>query len=273
MRRLRVEPVNHNGKLVIRVALSERSSKDLGELKGRVLDDEGHAIEGAQVTLETSWGEGGWGGGEQVSNEPRHRSSTDEQGRYQLPGVPRWTIDDRPLKVRVRVTRDGYAGRETPLLTFGPGEQKTARVLDAIQLERGVSLCGVVVDHRGRPVAGSTDCESNQRSLHPTAAFRGSSSSEALTDSRRAIHPQESPARSCTNSNVNSMEKLRKANSYLVDGSPDRSPHSASGASSRAESRGRGRSRSRASPRGGRPARGRRLGHWSEEWICQLADV
>ncbi len=211
---LPIEPVNRDGKLVIRVALSERGPKDLGVLEGRVLDETGLAIRGADVTLETSWGEGVWGGGEEVSNEPRHHAQTDERGGYHLPGVPRWTIDDKPLKARVRVRKEGYAGRETPLLTLGPDEQKTARVLEPIQLERGVSLGGFVVDHRGRPVAGAW-VRAHQRPRDGGASGITISSTTdrggrfILRDLRRGL----------AQLNV-FYGRIQKGNSYLADGSP-----------------------------------------------------
>jgi RNA polymerase sigma factor (sigma-70 family) len=150
-----IEPVSRDGKLIIRVALSGRGPEDFGVLEGRVLDEEGHAIGGAQVAVITSWGEEGWGSGEQVSNELRHRATTDRHGRYRLPDIPRRAIDDQPLSVRVVVTKEGYVGRESPKLTLATAEPMKNRTLDPIRLERGVSLSGVVVDHRGQPVAGA----------------------------------------------------------------------------------------------------------------------
>ena len=41
-----IEPVNDNGRLVIRVAVPERDSKDFGAVTGQVLDDKGRPIAG-----------------------------------------------------------------------------------------------------------------------------------------------------------------------------------------------------------------------------------
>jgi RNA polymerase sigma factor (sigma-70 family) len=209
-----VEPVNHDGRLVILVTLSDRRPEDYGELEGQVLDEEGHAIGGAQVALVTSWGDGGWGSGERVSNELRHRTATDRQGGFRLPDVPRWTIDDRPLRVRVVVIKDGYVGRETPMLTLAPGEPRKTRVLDPIRLERGVSLSGVVVDHRGWPVAGAW-ARFNQRSPHGGVSGTTTSSPTdaegrfVLRDLRRGLGHL-----------TVFYGGILKGNSYLVDGSP-----------------------------------------------------
>ena len=53
-----VEPIDEDGRLVVRVAMPERSLGDLGALTGQVLDDRGRPLGGARVTLSTMWAKG-----------------------------------------------------------------------------------------------------------------------------------------------------------------------------------------------------------------------
>jgi hypothetical protein len=261
-----IEPINRDGQLVIRVALPDRRPEDFGELEGRVLDDEGHAIGGAQVALVTSWGGEGWGSGEQVSNAMRHRTTTDRQGRYRLPDVPRRAIDDRPLSVQVVVTKEGYAGGESPKFTLATDGPRKTDILDPIRLEHGVSLSGIVVDHLGQPVVGAW-VRSSRHSLYGSPQGTTTSSSTdaegrfVLRDLRRGL---------C--SVVALYGRIQKGNRYLADGSP-------------IEARFQLPERPIEPSRGARDAPAReplavgqrapewRVGAWSDGRACQLADV
>ena len=142
-----IEPIKENGKLVIRVAAPSRDSQDFVALTGQVLDAQGRPIAGARVAL--------WTPGTRVSSEPRHQATTESQGRYRLRDIPRRAIDGQPLQVRLRVTKEGYAGLELTSLALNGGLNEKPQAVDPIRLERGVALSGVVVDHRGRPMAGA----------------------------------------------------------------------------------------------------------------------
>ena len=141
-----VEPVKEGGKLVFRVTVPYRDARDYGALTGQVLDEQGTPVAGAQV--------GVWGEGEsRETDDLPHRATTDPQGRYRLREIPRRAIHGQPLRVRLIVTRDGFAGIQTPFLPLTESSVEKPQVVESIRLERGVSLSGIVVDHRGRPVA------------------------------------------------------------------------------------------------------------------------
>jgi thiol-disulfide isomerase/thioredoxin len=53
------------------------------------------------------------------------------------------------------VTKDGYAGVDSPRIELPPGTDEWPRVLDPIRLAPGFSLSGRVVDPQGRPVGGA----------------------------------------------------------------------------------------------------------------------
>ena len=70
-------------------------------------------------------------------------ATTDRQGRYRMRDIPRRAIDGRPLALRIVVTKDGYAGLESPSLTLKEGEPDKPHDVDPVVLVRGVSLGGI----------------------------------------------------------------------------------------------------------------------------------
>ncbi len=164
-----IEPVNDNGKLVIHVAMSNRDAKDFGAVTGQVLDRDGRPIAGAFAGLATL-------GGYRVSDELRHQSTTNAQGWYRLRDIPRGRIDGAPLEPRIVVAKEGYAGFVSEPLLLKEGTTEKFQLVDPIRLEHGVSLSGVVVDHRGQPVVGAW-----VRSSKP---FRYSGFSEGIAAAR-----------------------------------------------------------------------------------------
>ena len=116
-----VEPVKEEGKLVFRVTVPYRDARDYGALTGQVLDEQGTPVAGAQV--------GVWGEGEsRETDDLPHRATTDPQGRYRLREIPRRAIDGQPLQVRLIVTRDGFAGLQTPFLPLAESSVEKPQV-------------------------------------------------------------------------------------------------------------------------------------------------
>ena len=90
-----------------------------------------------------------------ISNELRHQSTTTAEGRYRLRDIPRRRIDGEPFAFQIVVAKQGYAGFVSPSLTLNKGTTDKLQVVDSIRLEPGVAMSGIVVDHRGQPVAGA----------------------------------------------------------------------------------------------------------------------
>jgi hypothetical protein len=67
--------------------------------------------------------------------------------------IPRHGIDGMPLVLRIVVAKEGYAGLESPSLILKDGEPDNPQDVDPVQLVRGVSVSGIAVDHRDRPLA------------------------------------------------------------------------------------------------------------------------
>jgi RNA polymerase sigma factor (sigma-70 family) len=142
-----IEPVKENGRLVIRVALPGRSAQDVSAIAGQVIDADGRPIPGVRVALAM--------GGRVPSNDPWQQTATDAQGRYRLREIPHRTIDGKPLRVMLVVAKEGYVGIQSPPLSFSGDDSQKPQVIQPIRLDRGVSLSGVVVDHRGQRAAGA----------------------------------------------------------------------------------------------------------------------
>ena len=62
-------------------------------------------------------------------------------------------------------TKEGYAGLDLPPITLGEGDPSRPQAVDPIRLSPGLTLSGIVVDHRGQPVSGAR-VESNQTIIH-----------------------------------------------------------------------------------------------------------
>ncbi len=122
--------------------------KTSARVTGQVLDRDGRPIAGAFAGLATM-------GGYRVSDELRHQSTTNAQGWYRLRDIPRRRIDGAPLEPRIVVAKEGYAGFVSEPLLLKEGTTEKFQLVDPIRLEHGVSLSGVVVDHRGQPVVGA----------------------------------------------------------------------------------------------------------------------
>ncbi len=204
-----IEPVKENGKLALCVLFLHRDTDDFGALTGQILDEEAKPIAGARVGL--------WPPGREPRdfNELRHMATTDPQGRYRLRDIPRRAIDGKPLELRLTVTKEGYAGVRSPRLTLTDGDPEKPKVVDPIRLERGVSFGGVVVDHRGQPVAGAS-VQSNQPN------FQTSSSGPPQT-----THTDANGRFLIRGLHRGVMivfafhEKVRKSGLYLADGSTE----------------------------------------------------
>jgi len=153
-----VQPVNENGKLVIRVTIPDRRARVLSAVTGQVIDEKRQPIEGAKVALMTM--------GRVSSDDSLGQALTDAQGRYRLLEVPYQGIDGNPLNVRLAVTKKGYAGLEVPLLSSSVVDPQKPQIAEPIQLEPGASVSGIVVDHLGQPAVGAS-VRSNQPNVQP----------------------------------------------------------------------------------------------------------
>jgi thiol-disulfide isomerase/thioredoxin len=65
-------------------------------------------------------------------------------------------IDGKPLFVQLLVTKEGYVGVESKILNGPEVHPENPQVIAPIRLDRGGSLSGVVVDHKGQPVVGAS---------------------------------------------------------------------------------------------------------------------
>ena len=145
-----IEPVKENGKLVMRVFVPHRDAKDYAALTGQIVDEAGKPVAGARVAL-------GPPGQAPLDGDKLHNSATtDPRGQYRLRDIPRRGIDGKPIEVRLTVIKDGFAGMQSPRFTVADADPEKLKVVDPIRLERGVSLGGIVVDHRGQAVAGAS---------------------------------------------------------------------------------------------------------------------
>jgi RNA polymerase sigma factor (sigma-70 family) len=142
-----IVPVKEHGRLLIRVALPARSAQDVSAITGQVIDSNGRPIAGAHVALAI--------GGRVPSQQLWHQATTDALGRYRLREVPRRTIDGKPQRVALVIAKDGYVGIQSKPLSLSAGDSQNPQVIQPIRLDRGVSINGVVVDHRGKPAAGA----------------------------------------------------------------------------------------------------------------------
>jgi thiol-disulfide isomerase/thioredoxin len=141
-----VEPKLDDRKLVIAVTLPEPDLKKLGDLTGKVVDNSGHPIAGASVALITIEH-----GGSGIRND---NVLTDAHGSFRLRSIPSAGINGGPITIQLAVTKEGYAGIDTPKVLFQPGVGSTTQVAETVTLSRGESVDGVVVDPSGKPLAG-----------------------------------------------------------------------------------------------------------------------
>jgi hypothetical protein len=140
---------NDNGNLLIRVSIPYRDARDFAAITGQILDEGGKPIAGARVAFVRP-------GVPELPSVSRFSATTDPSGRYRLRDIPRRAIDGKPLEPRLTVTREGYAGVQSPRLNLAVGDTENPAVVDPIKMVRGATLSGIVFDHRGQPAAGAT---------------------------------------------------------------------------------------------------------------------
>jgi RNA polymerase sigma factor (sigma-70 family) len=144
-----VEVDVQDGKAILSANLPDPDPRSFGRIAGTVVDENGHPVAGATVTLYCQYRS--WGA---ISGRDEHKVRTDVRGRYLLPSVARRSYEgDRP-KLSVVVYKEGYAGADTDRFEFQPGDDSKQTVAP-IRLRPGLSLSGKVVDPDGRPLVGA----------------------------------------------------------------------------------------------------------------------
>jgi RNA polymerase sigma factor (sigma-70 family) len=149
----RVEPIVTGGKLVITVNLFDPESLSAGDLTGQVIDELGQPIDGALISPAFHIHDGNRGGGSFPDNR-ENQVITDRNGKFVIRGIRCPQFYGRSTTFSLVVRKEGFAGAETAELSAQPGKAGSARALDPIRLEWGVTLKGTVVDPNGRPAAG-----------------------------------------------------------------------------------------------------------------------
>jgi protocatechuate 3,4-dioxygenase beta subunit len=138
------------GKLVIDVPLPAPDPKNLVELIGQVVDEEGKPIADALVTLEYVLDTAG----PHLSENLRPQTKTNSQGKYRFSAIERLFSAGKPCAVRLSVSREGFAGIESAPFQLEPpvGRPQNAGL---IRLASGLSITGIVKDPQGNPVFGA----------------------------------------------------------------------------------------------------------------------
>lgn len=144
----RVYPVLDGGKLTIRAELPTHDPSTVGDLAGQVVDPSGKPIEGARIALIL----GSENGGSMMSS---HSAITDAQGRFRLRSIPRTTATGKVPAILLAVTKEGFAGVDTPQVQFKPPSADTPQVVGPIKLSPGITVKGTVVDPEGNPLSGA----------------------------------------------------------------------------------------------------------------------
>ncbi len=147
----RIRPVVNDGVLSIRVDFPAIDPASLGSVTGTVLGPDGKPVEGASVKLAI----GSATGGSSMTANPDHWATTDVDGKFLLRSIERKDTSGLALEVSMIVSRDGFAGLDTPFVPFQPGQGDKPQVLDPIRLRPEGTIKGTVLDAKGQPVAGA----------------------------------------------------------------------------------------------------------------------
>ncbi|MHC5541636.1 carboxypeptidase regulatory-like domain-containing protein, partial [Singulisphaera rosea] len=147
----RVRPVVDGGKLTIRAELPAHDPSTVGDLVGQVVDTSGKPIDGARIAL--IWGSEN--GGSMMSSDARHSATTDAQGRFRLRSILRTTATGKTPAILLAVTKEGFAGVDTPQVPFKPPSANEPHIVGPIKLAPGITVKGTVVDLEGKPLPGA----------------------------------------------------------------------------------------------------------------------
>ena len=145
-----VHPTIVDRKLVLQVTLPEADSKSFGSLTGRVIDAQGQPLAGAKVALAF----GDRSSGSAMSGDPAHQVTTNGRGEFVIGSIPRQSIDGKPMKAFVVVTKDGYAGVDSQSISLPRDDGGKPSAIETLRLEPGMSVSGMVVNPEGQPAVG-----------------------------------------------------------------------------------------------------------------------
>ena len=138
--------------LLVRLEPGGRREQDLSlaagvTLRGRVVDDRGQAVAGAEVRFSAQTISWDGGGGCTVSYFPDSESDTvrsDLEGKFEIPGIyPKG-------KAALHIRHDGFEDAQEIVEIRGVDAEVT------VTLRAGLEIAGEVVDHLGASVAGAT---------------------------------------------------------------------------------------------------------------------
>lgn len=147
--RCRLEPRIEDGRVVVRVVMQEPDPENYGDLIGKVVDVSKAPVAGVRLAM--------------VWHEEQHGSSgmsgftatSDDRGDFRFRSIPRKSVEGKPIRVSLVVTKDGFAGIDTAPFRFEPRAGETTQTAATITLAPEVTLNGLVLSPEGKPVEGA----------------------------------------------------------------------------------------------------------------------
>ncbi len=140
--------VNEFGTLQIRVS-PNASKVETGELVGQIVDERGKPLSGATISLGFDYKQSG-----SMSPYSEHTQTTNAEGRYRLPGIPRWNEPGEPTMLHLVVTHPGFAGVDSHHFRFDR-PRTGPQVAETVRLVPGKIVSGIVLQADGKPAGGA----------------------------------------------------------------------------------------------------------------------